>query len=128
MSEIRETDYLARGSAINAMVLGRGDKASRSTTGVIASGWPGFGTAFSMQRLSLKWILLGDSTLVGMVREAFPKVKVLLWEHMQWDKLAAVDTRQWIQSDLMDCLKKLRNHCPVPIDLWNDVLLEDMER
>jgi len=44
-----------------------------------------------MQRLSLKWILLRDRTLVGLVQDAFPKVKVLLWEDTQWNRLTAVD-------------------------------------
>ena len=61
------------------------------TAGVIASGWYGWCAAFSMLRLSLKWILLGDSRLFGTVSEAFLGVKVLLREHTQLDKLAAVD-------------------------------------
>jgi len=44
-----------------------------------------------MQRLSLKWILLRDRTLIGLVQDAFPKVKVLLWEDTEWGRLIAVD-------------------------------------
>jgi len=73
------------------MALGRGNEISVLTAGVIASRWPGWSTAFSMQRLALKWILLRDRTLVGLVKDAFPKVKVLLWEDTELSPLTAVD-------------------------------------
>ena len=90
-SEILDTAYSARGSAITTMALGTGDEAVRLSAGVIASGWPGWGTAFVMQQISLKWILLRDERLRARVQEAFPRVKVLLWEQTQWDRLVEVD-------------------------------------
>ena len=73
------------------MVLEHGNETARLTAGVIASGWPSWGTAFSMQRLTLKWILIRDSSLLDLAIAAFPKVKVLLWGQMQWNKLPGVD-------------------------------------
>ena len=90
-SEIVNSSYSARGSALTTMVLGPGNETARLTAGVIASGWPSWGTAFSMQRLSLKWILLRDSSLLKLACAEFPHVKVLLWEHTQWNQLPEVD-------------------------------------
>ena len=90
-SEIRATAYSARGSAFTTLTLGSGKVEEVPTAGVIAAGWPGWATAFSMQRLRLKWIVLHDAALVTAVQESFRHVKVLHLPEVHWNRLQAVD-------------------------------------
>ena len=90
-SEIRPTAYSARGSAVTTLVLGSGTLSRVPSAGVIASGWPSWATAFSLQRLSLKWIILHDVSLMDPVKAAFRNVEVLLWKELDLAKLQTVD-------------------------------------
>ena len=90
-SEILNTAYSARGSALTTMVLDQSGGAAKLTAGVISCGWPSWGTALSMKRLTLKWILVRDKVVLELARDAFPRVTVLLWGQTQWQTLPAVD-------------------------------------
>jgi hypothetical protein len=90
-SDIFNTSYSARGSTLTTMVLGQGEGEARLTAGVISSGWLSWGTALSMARPTLKWILVLDAALLELVCAEFPRVKVMLWGQTEVNNLPAVD-------------------------------------